>query len=257
LKGKYSPDLGSSISDLKEKLRHRTRDVCELFKKFSWQDVEIVQLNSEIAKLKEAIHQQIILIISNRYAHESPDVEKKLVQLAKVRLEIDVSKWVKEAFNDIVTTHKRYLRNLQPKEEIEARLHREVDLHREIYNLLLQQARGAQIRKSATFKEGQMAFKILVPPQRQLHLLQPVDPKTLIIAVLIGLLGGLCVIVTLETLNPSVRTIKDVTKIIGVPVIAVIPKISMASAPRLSLAKYVFFIFIPVTILCILFLTCS
>ena len=221
----YKTELEESLSDLKAKVVLRTNNVCQFFKQFDWQDIEIVLLHDEIAKLKKNINDRTRNIISEYCYDQPPSVVESLIELENMRIELSFSQCQKETFASIIKAHNDYLKSQPSREATGAQLEREVAITRETYDLLSRQARGTQIRESAQQQEAQLRFRLLMPPQQTLERVKPSRKKILFIALFLGMTVGLGIIFGLENINTTFTSVEQVTGLIKIPVIATIPKI--------------------------------
>ncbi|HQG46259.1 MAG TPA: GNVR domain-containing protein, partial [bacterium] len=221
----YETQLDRDTQDLRQRMLKRTEDVCELLKKFSWRDVEIILLNEEIGQLKQEIYNHFQTDIANLLRGQSQEVITAAIRLEEIRLDTIVLQRTSEILQNIIQVHNNIIRRQPSQEGMRAKLERDVTTNREIYDLLLQTARGTQMRESAQVKESQMKFKLLSEPQRPLERIKPKRKQTMIFALLAGLGLGLGLVFLREMLDVSVRTTEDVERLLKMPVLAAIPKI--------------------------------
>ncbi|HOX87503.1 MAG TPA: GNVR domain-containing protein [bacterium] len=221
----YRSDLDQTTRDLRQRVLKRTRDVCELLKKFSWRDVEIILLNEEIGQLKEQIYESIRNRVTVDLGTKSPTVVDAAIKLEELRLDVDILQNSTEILQEIIASHNDLIRRQPSQEGLRAKLEREVQINREIYEALLQANQGSQMRESAEVTETKMRFKLLSPPQRPLERIKPQRARMMFIALFLGLGLGLGMVMAREYMDTSLTSIDDVTNYFKIPVLAAIPKI--------------------------------
>jgi len=222
----YRIQLERSLADLKKKMFHRTENVCQLFKRFTWQDVEITLLNDEIARLKKNTNDRIQDYVSDNFSGQSQYTIEKIIELESLRLEIELRKHQRDIFTKIVQEYKDINKPQPSLEAARVQLEQEVAVTRETYDMLLKQVRGTQIRETAQHQEAQLKFRLLTPPIRPLDRIKPSRKRILMIALCLGLAAGVGLVWGMENTNNTITDVDQVTEYMKVPVIATIPRMA-------------------------------
>ncbi len=140
-----------------------------------------------------------------QYTEQHPDVRQTRAKIAAVQAQ---------------------LRQL-PQEETEyQRLSREVRINEELYTFLAKKYKEAQISEAEREQTAFMDSPALVPKV-------PVRPNkrlNLLVGTALGLLLGVMVVLLVENLDTSIGTIEDVEHYLELPVLAVVPHISVGEA---------------------------
>jgi len=221
----YKQETEAALRDLKSRLLQRTGDLCQLLKRFNWRDIEVIQINEEIANLKNKANDRIRAAISLYYAGAFPAAQEAAVKMESLQLDVDLLRHAITTVSAILQGHNERLRQEPSREATKSRLEREVAVNQQIYDLLLEQVRGAQIRESAQLRESQLKFKLISPPQAPLERVKPHRRRIMMVAVYLGCMLGLGIILGLETIDASIKTVEDATNYLGVPVLGTIPRI--------------------------------
>ncbi len=243
----YKTQVEDEIRDTKGKILQRTESVCQLFKKFEWKDVEISILNEEIARLQKDIITRIQTTLYNYYPELPSSVTEKLIRLEILEVDISRLQRQKEVYLAIIESHKEYVNSKPTREAYLSRLQGEVDKYKEIYDLLLQQVRGNQIRETAQQQEAQLRFRLLVPPQRPLERVKPKRKRIVLISLFLGGILGISLIYGLETLTTTIKSVEDITEDFGLPVLATIPRLApISKGYKKSKLKLLLLVAIPI-----------
>jgi uncharacterized protein involved in exopolysaccharide biosynthesis len=218
-------ELDRSLADLKVKLSDRIDDLNRLSKKFTWRDMEVIQLNEQIASLKKQYKDQLHANLSQIYTGSNSSYLPDAERAEYLSLEISLLEQSRSSLDKIIKEHNDQLRSQPTKESTKDRLERDVRVNREIYELLAQQARGSQIRESVQETEGQLKYKVISPPTQPLERIKPNRRRIMMVAAFIGLSLAIGIVLGLESMDASIRRVEDVPQFLGVPVLAIIPKI--------------------------------
>ncbi|HOX85852.1 MAG TPA: GNVR domain-containing protein [bacterium] len=228
----FRRDLDRAIAGIRTRLLSRTENVCMLYRQFTWRDLEVVQLNEEIGRLKKELHEKIESSINKYSAQLSSEIRAQLIKLEKLEIELAIINETLESFGMILNAHNETIKNEPSQQVLRERLLREINTNRDIYELLSQQMQGTEIRESAQLREAKMRYQILAPPQRPLERIKPNRKRIMMIAAFLGGLLGLGILVGLESIDLSIKYPEEVVEYLRVPVLATIPKIKMPTKQR-------------------------
>jgi uncharacterized protein involved in exopolysaccharide biosynthesis len=243
----YRNQLDLELREVQSRLLRRSEDVCEMLKKFNWKDVEIILLNEEIGQLKKEINERIKTRVPAGFAAQSPQVIDAAVRLEEIRSDIAMLQRSSETLTGIIGGHNDLLRRQPSQEGLRTKLEREVQINREIYEALLQTTRGSQIRESAQVTETKMRFKLISPPQRPLERIKPQRSRAMIIAFFMGFGIGIALLLVRESLDVTVRSVEDVSRLFKIPVLAAVPKIeTRAEITHRKYRRYAVAVAIPI-----------
>lgn len=186
---------------------------------------ELVKLLEQYGDL--SLRREVLL---NDYTPEHPEVEAMDAKLRKVLSAIErqfISMLVSldNRLQELETRLKKVkvLTKTIPQKALNlARLRREVDVNTELYSQLKSKYQEALIQESGLIEEV-----TIIKPALEPH--HPVNEPNIFINTVsggtIGLVLGLVLTLILETLDTSLGTIEDVERILGIPVLGVIPSV--------------------------------
>ncbi len=255
IQNKYNdPD----VEELKNKLLSRTRNVCQLFKQFSWKDIEVIQINEEIGQIKQNLFERLQRNIINSASNLSPDTIQRLTDREKLNVELAVLQETSNTLSGIVASHNNSKRLQPSRDAMKERLIREVQTSREIYEMLLQQIQGTKIRESAQIKEAKMRYQVIAPPKRPLERTKPNRRRIMMISLFLGSVMSVAIVVGKESIDLSIKYLEQVNQILKIPVLATIPRINTnTNSKAKKFFKELAFIIIPVITLSVLILALS
>jgi len=118
------------------------------------------------------------------------------------------------------------LKKLPEAEQQLARLTRLATVNADIYTFLLQKHEEARIARAATISSINIIDPAIVPDEP----VKPNKKKNLLLALIVGCMAGIGVAFFLEYLDDTVKDAESARAILGVPVLSVIPYISLPSA---------------------------
>lgn len=159
------------------------------------------QLTSQIIEVQSRINAEV----ANTVAAIRTDYEAARASEALLRSKV----------NDL----KREFMTLQDRSIQYNILQREVDTNRELYNGLLQRFKEVGVAGGVGINNISIVDKAETPTK-------PYKPKlelNLVLAVLLGLFGGIALAVLFEYLDDTVKDAEDLERHVGIPVLGVIP----------------------------------
>lgn len=198
--------LGNSlIQQLKREQSQMQNELSELSRTYTPKHPKIIRLKSQIESNKERLKAEVYKItnsIENEYK----------VALAKER-----------SLQEAVEQQKKEVQSLNQKSIQYGALEREVENNQHICNLLLARA------KETGLAEGLQAGNIRIIDKAETPL-SPFAPKkfrSLILAIMVGMLGGVGLAFFLEYLDDSVKDPDDLEQYVKLPFLAAVPVIKL------------------------------
>jgi capsular exopolysaccharide synthesis family protein len=122
---------------------------------------------------------------------------------------------------------------LGPDREIERqRLTQEVENNRQLYNSFLQQSTVSQIAEAFENAKVSGRFMVLEPATRPLSPAKPNRPVLILLAMIVGSVVGVGTVLLVEHHDESVKNAEEVESVIGLPVLAAIPRVAELERAR-------------------------
>lgn len=176
---------------------------------------EVVKVKTEIAELKEQMKQR-----------KSEDVSVADPQeLEKVEAELYALKASEEGLKRYIATNQSLLKTIPSAKAGMEELELEKKNRKELYDQLMSRHGQSEVSKQMEIQDKTTNFRIVDPAILPVKPVSPDRVKIILMAILGGLASALGLIIGLDYLDPSVKDI-NILKSLGLPVLAVIPRIS-------------------------------
>lgn len=226
-------DLGVTSNSLKLKdsneLRRLKRDattligtVGELMQKYQWSDPEILNFNNRLFGLIRQIENENRQLVDEQFAEYDENVRAQVVQLFNIRDDLEL---LYERHNNLELA----LANLNAKinlvPEYDARLDqldREISAARDLRDKFKDQQESSQISQALL---RQSKYRVIEPAKVPLAPYSPQRSKIVVLGFILGVAIGVGAALLSEIMDNSFKTVEDVEKSLGVPVIGVVPEI--------------------------------
>lgn len=192
-----NPAIDSIYKNLTDLELERTR----LSKVYKSKHPKIVQNNSEIERNKVKLKSELEKEIDNLKTERSVLLAKEQV------MEQNISEFEKDALEE------------SGKELRYTILQRNLETSQNLYNTLVAKVKESGVLSSGASSNVRIVEKAVVP-------LYPVGPnkkKNLLLAVVLGLFGGVGIAFFLEYIDQSIKTEEDAERYLDLPVLAIIP----------------------------------
>ena len=221
----YRPFRSARLNALEIDLLRSVTKLSELMLKYSWEDVNVLKMNSEIERLESQIRHEIEALASSHISSGSSEYIDAVIEKEITEINIKFLNQKKEVFTNLVKTYRRKIAEGPQKEMQLSRLQREVESNREIYQTLLQQARGSEIEEALQRTAAEFKFKVIQPALKPLHPIKPDRLKIMLMSIVLGMALGVGLIYGMEYIDRSFKNVEEVERYLHLPVLGTIPKI--------------------------------
>ena len=185
------------------------------------------------------------LTLSSRYMDTHPDIQKldaqiaiakkdliaqrqRVIETAKTDYEAAVAE--ERSFASSLEDQKRVAMDLDRKSTDYSMLQRQADGDRKMYDTLLQEQKSLQVISNSRSNNVQLMDRAEVPAAP----FTPNPRKDWFTAIMAGLLVGVGLAFGIEDLDDTVKTPEDITKVLGLPLLGLVPAIRGERVPLLS-----------------------
>ena len=176
-------------------------EASKLSKVYKVKHPKMEQVNSEIAKIRTKLQTELQKEVNNLRS------ERSVLSAREQVMEKNISEFEGDAL-DAGSKELRY-----------TILQRNVTTSQNLYDTLLTKVKESNVLSSGSSSNIRVVENATIPAD-------PVKPnkrKNLLLSLILGLFGGVGLAFFLEYLDQTIRTEEDVTGILGVPILAVIP----------------------------------
>lgn len=197
-----SPSYEKHIAKLKNDLLDMDIKREYLLQKYSPEYKEVVTLNKQISVTRENILNEVNQIIN-----------MEQVSILALKAEEEV---LKKSIKNI----KQEIDSLTQKEFEYIQMSRGIDENREIYSMFLKQREQARIAQAK--QEKDIKIKIVCQPTTPIIPAKPKKTLNIILALLLGLMGGLSIALFVDHYDHSIKTPMELSQSVGLPVLGYI-----------------------------------
>lgn len=141
----------------------------------------------------------------------------------------------------------------QPRDEIElTKLEQEAEADRTVLQSLRRQLTSSRISEAAQSTNLGVRIEIIEPATRPLAPAGPRKERIVVLAFLLGPFLGISFAILSEYMDDSVKSVDDITRSLGIPVLGTIPKVPIADSwPRARPRRWPYFVVLATVILTI------
>jgi len=200
------------VQSLKQRRTTLRTEYQELLKIYKPAYPKMIQLENQIAQVDGDIAQEVENIRS----------AIKIKYQAKLREEAKLTESIANTRSEIMS--------LQQRTTDSQTLKREVDTNRELYDGLLQRMKEVGVAAGITTNNISIIDRARVPSIK----FKPSLRKNMMMALMLGLFGGVLLAFLFESLDDSIKSSTDLERIINKPVMGVIPLVSKREAAQLD-----------------------
>jgi succinoglycan biosynthesis transport protein ExoP len=227
--GRRTDAPGSRLLMLQNKLN-------ELMMKYTENYPEVIRTKAEIESLKMQLKSQAA---ENKDAEAAePDVSGSETEMstlnpmyqqlkeeqAKMGIEL-VALTAREAhLKELIASKEAHLRDIPVEKKKLMDMERERDTYKKIYEDLIQRLGQSEVSKQMEVQDKAATFRVVDPAVLPAKPVSPNRVKLMLMGIFMGLAGGLAMVIGLDSLDKSVKTV-DSLRALAVPVLAVIPSI--------------------------------
>lgn len=191
----------SAIDAIYSNLTSLELEMTRLTKVYKAKHPKILQITSEIAKVKAKLQGELQKEVNNlRVQHQVYETREKVLSRNLDEFEEDAL-------------------DASGKELKYTILQRNMTTSQNLYDTLMAKIKESGILSEATTSNLRIVERAAVP----IAPIKPNKKKNFLLSLLVGLFGGIGLAFFLEYLDQSIRTEEDVEKVLGLPVLSVIP----------------------------------
>lgn len=214
------------LDKLRAELLSKSKELIKKLRTFNWDSPQIIRFNREINDLRSEVNDIYVAQLNASLGRGSNNHAQTMVDLKMTELDIEILERQKRELRNLVAELERNISSNQPNYEVTLRnLQQEVDQNRQVYLSFLRQSRGTQIEEEVQRKDEKFRLQIIEPAKKPLY------PKGLgkkLILLISGFLGfciGIGIVLGLEYIDQSIKSVEEVEETLHIPVWGVIPNL--------------------------------
>lgn len=217
-------DLGSSWAlKLKERLVELNLQYMNLkVQGYSEDHPKMVDLKTKMDQVRNDLTEKASKLAQSETSLDPlAQMEKFVQESVNLQIELESLKAREKALKSIIDGYNAKLGTLPTKEFALARLNREEEVNRKIYNMLKEKLEEARISEAEQYNTIRIIDKAQLPEE-------PISPRkklNLVIGVLLGLILGIAIAFVAEMRNNTVKSPNEIERLTEWPVIAMVPNI--------------------------------
>jgi succinoglycan biosynthesis transport protein ExoP len=218
--------LPTTVVNLKTEIMGSISRLAELLGRNNWRDAKVMTLNQEAKDILVKIESETRNYVSMAYPTQTASVQGYIARYLVLNVNIDFLTSKKTALERSVGHIKSRLSRDPDVEVTLQRLQSEVTRYRDLYNLFMQHSQYAAIDQSAKKVEAQSKYMIVQPASLPLSPISPDRKKMALLGLVLGLALGASVIILMELMDDSYKTVEQVQESLKLQVLATIPRIN-------------------------------
>jgi len=204
-------DLNKVNTPLKAKFDELNKRLHELSIVYTDNYPEVIEMKNQLAVVKEQMK-------TGQGVNEVPLEEEK------IRMEISMLKQNELNLRRYITSKRGLLQSIPAAKSSLEEMEREKESQKILYNQLMTRHGQSEVSKQMEVQDKTTNFRIVDPAVIPVKPSSPNRVVIILLGILAGLAGSLAILVLLDYLDSTVRNL-DTLKSLGVPVLAVVPKI--------------------------------
>ncbi|MDH4037357.1 MAG: hypothetical protein OEX18_04215 [Candidatus Krumholzibacteria bacterium] len=183
---------------------------------------------SGIVLTQQAIQRRLSALIADLFPDLAADYRPIVVEYFYQQAEINALKQKRDRLDAYIQTYRLRIQMAPQRDTELARLRKEVENNRDIYNTFANAARTTQISREAQNTELGATVFLVEEASKPLAPVRPDKFKILVLAFLLGVSIGAAGLLLTEFTDSSFRTVDDVEKTLGLKVLGTIPRFDRA-----------------------------
>lgn len=213
------------MASLKRTIYTKIDRTALLLEEFSWTTPQVIKLNREIDELRDQWEEEVTR--SYRVILSGEDLAALDLHVTRAMTLFDLELWNKrrDALNQLMEEHKRYIAQEPINEQDLTKLEEEVEQLKTIYNSLVEQSQGTQLKEAMQKADLLSRYQVLEPARKPVVPLSSGSTMKTALTGMLAIFAGFGTLFAIEYFDGSVRTVEEAEKEFDIPVIAVIPNL--------------------------------
>jgi polysaccharide biosynthesis transport protein len=195
--------------------------------------LNVTDSNEEVDVLRQRISKEIRDIVGSTLNIDDDEIYRLVILTEMTKRDLDMLNKKNNRLTDLINSQQNEIAQNPVHEGKLAKLKREVETNKEIYNTFLKESQGSYIGQALQKREAGYKFKIIEPAIRPMERVNS-RKKAVIIGVLLGALIGIGLFSVIEILDTSFSEVDEIEDFLQLPVIGTVPKINYLKKSQLT-----------------------
>ncbi len=216
-----NPEISTNplVAQLKQRITQLQVQRAQLSSEYGPSHPKIVAIDRAIQEAERELERALAASLKYGPSAEDPVYQMLITGIVEAEARKQALDGKIQALTRLIQETEKQMRKFPAKEVRLAELQRRVSVTREIYNTLLDRLQEARIAEASKTSDAKV-IDYAQPPRGPIS---PKPKKDLLLWTVIGLLLGVLGAFVLEYMDNTVKTSKEVEKLLGFPVLGVIP----------------------------------
>jgi len=204
---------------------------------FSADDPNVIKLNKQIGILRRQMITEIRTIANSQMAIKDDELIPFIVLKEMAKIDIGLLKKKRYELTKLIKEYKTEVAQKPIQEATLAKLQREVETNREIYDAFLKQSQGSYIGEALQKREAAFKFEIIEAAYKPMERSNS-KKKIVIICGFFAVIVSFALFSIVEFLDNSFTDIKEIENYLQISVLGAIPKLEYLKKSRKKIALY-------------------
>lgn len=223
--GQLVIDDSAEKNRLEEEMRAELDDVGNLMLRYTWRDPQVINFKVRQNNRLNAIEAENRKLVSKQYSSQDEEIQNLLVDLFNTRSSLD---YLTTRRPNLQASLDELNAKIELSPDYQARLNqldREIAAATDLRDKFKRQQESSSISQALVQDMSSDKYRIVEPAKLAMAPFKPDRRKILFLGIILGLVVGGAAAILVEVLDTSFRKVDDVEQALGLPVLAVTPKI--------------------------------
>ena len=222
-------DLTLNDSENKDRIEREMRaelgEVGNLMLRYTWRDPQVINFKVRQNNRLNAIEAENRELVNKQFSEQDSDTRQQLVDLFNTRSSLD---YLTARKPNLQASLDELNAKIELSPDYQARLNqldREIAAATDLRDKFKRQQESSTISQALVQDMSSDKYRIVEPARLAMAPFKPDRQKILFLGIILGLIVGAAAAILVEVLDTSFKKVEDVEETLGVPVMAVTPKI--------------------------------
>ncbi len=219
-------DGDAELSRLRSRMNERLDDFRMMASTTTWQDNSEIMLNNDLHIMRQEGHRLLAEVIARQYPGFDAATRQTILEYQSFLNDLHILQARAKVTGDVLKSFEQQA-TTEPSVQLELRrFEDELEQNRRVYRMFFEQSRGSQIEEALQHSDADFKYSIVEPARVPIFAVGGSKRNFVVVGFLASLAVGLALVVGLEFLDQTIRSVEDVEKYLQLPVWGIVPKMS-------------------------------